>query len=194
MESRESDAAVLEDSAARPDRFSLVYERHLESVLAYLARRVGSELAEELSAEVFVRAFRARSRFRVERETALPWLLGIANHLVADHRRGERRRLAALQRAAVSPPDAVQHDVAVLAPELVRELRRLPAADRDALLLVVWGELSYEETASALEIPIGTVRSRIARARRRLGEAIGAGTTQTRSSAPTATMKGDTNA
>ena len=61
----------------------------------------------------------------------------------------------------------------LLAPELVGELLRLPAVDRDTLLLVVWGELSYAEAATALSVPIGTVRSRIARARRRLGAAIG---------------------
>jgi RNA polymerase sigma-70 factor (ECF subfamily) len=59
-----------------------------------------------------------------------------------------------------------------LAPGLVRQLRRLPAVDRDTLLLVVWGELSYEEAASALGVPVGTVRSRISRARRRLAAAL----------------------
>ena len=63
--------------------------------------------------------------------------------------------------------------VGVLAPELVGELLRLPAADRDTLLLVVWGELSYAEAATALSVPVGTIRSRIARARQRLGAAIG---------------------
>jgi DNA-directed RNA polymerase specialized sigma24 family protein len=51
-----------------------------------------------------------------------------------------------------------------LSADLVRHLRRLPAVDRDTLLIVVWGELSYEEAARALEVPVGTVRSRIARA------------------------------
>ena len=56
--------------------------------------------------------------------------------------------------------------------ELVGELRSLSGEDRDALLLVVWGELSYEEAATALRVPIGTVKSRIARARRALSAAI----------------------
>jgi RNA polymerase sigma factor (sigma-70 family) len=194
MESRESDAAVIANSVARPARFSLLYERHLRAVAVYLTRRVGIERAEDLTAEVFVRAFRARVSFRDEHETALPWLLGIAGHLVADHRRAERRRLAALQRYAVAARVTVQDDVAVLAPDLVRQLRRLPVADRDTLLLVVWGELSYEEAATALDVPVGTVRSRIARARRRLAGAIGVEAIDIGTGVPPATAKGETNA
>jgi RNA polymerase sigma factor (sigma-70 family) len=168
----ESDAAVVADSIAHPARFAVLYERHLHRVVGYLARRVGSELAEDLTAEVFTRAFRGRHAFRPEHETALPWLLGIASHLVGDHRRAERRRLAALQRLAAATPSAVQDDLALLAPDVVRQLRGLSGHDRDALLLVVWGELSYEEAGLALGVPIGTIRSRIARARARLARAI----------------------
>jgi len=183
-----TDAALIRSCVDHPAEFSLLYERHLAAVAGYLTRRVGGELAEDLTAEVFVRAFRARARFRPDHDTALPWLLGIANNLVADHRRAERRRLAALQRlagargviaaagggeriAGTHEPIASDHPAEAqlgLAPGLVRQLRRLPAVDRDTLLLVVWGELSYEEAASALGVPVGTVRSRISRARRRL--------------------------
>jgi RNA polymerase sigma-70 factor (ECF subfamily) len=121
-----------------------------------------------------VRAFRVRDRYRVEQESALPWLLGIANNLIADHWRAERRRLIALERMVAADSEIVEQSPSMLAPDLVRALLRLPAADRDALLLVVWGELSYEEAASALGVPVGTIRSRIARARGRLADAIGA--------------------
>lgn len=169
----ESDAAVVAESVGAPARFGVLYERHVGRVAAYLARRVGSELAEDLTAEVFARAFRGRHGYRPDHETALPWLLGIASHLVGDHRRAERRRLAALQRLAAATPSVVEEDLASLAPEIVRQLRRLGARDRDALLLVVWGELSYDEAAVALGVPIGTIRSRIARARSRLSRAMG---------------------
>jgi RNA polymerase sigma-70 factor (ECF subfamily) len=152
--------------------FSSVYERHLRAVALYAARRLGSDLAEDVVAEVFVRAFRARGAFRPQHDTVLPWLLGIANHVVSDHRRAERRRLQALQRLATVPPGVVQAESSMLSPELIVALRRLPAAYRDTLLLVVWGELSYEEAAQALGISIGTVRSRIARARHDLARAI----------------------
>jgi RNA polymerase sigma factor (sigma-70 family) len=173
MELISSDAELVERSCADPSRFAALYERHGPAVRRYVARRVGSDAGEDLAAEVFVRAFRARQCYRAERDTALPWLLGVANHVVADHRRAERRRLAALERLARSAPRLIEHEDAGLGAELVHELRRLPSADRDALLLVVWGELSYEEASSALGVPIGTVSSRIARARRRLAGAIG---------------------
>lgn len=171
--SHEPDATVLAESVDLPARFAAVYERHLDAVALYLTRRVGGGLAEDLAAEVFVRAFRARGSYRPVHETARPWLFGIAAHLVADHRRAERRRLKLLQRIAVTAPAGTGSETPGLSAELVRCLLALPAADRDALLLVAWGELSYEETATALAVPVGTVRSRIARARSRLTEAIG---------------------
>ena len=163
------DADVLRQSLAEPATFAALYERHLRAVSIYLIRRVGNGIAEDLTAEVFVRAFRARSRYDVQHETALPWLLGIANNLVADHRRAERRRLAAVERLARTTPSfSPEHLECELDAELARALRRLPAVDRDTLLLAVWGELSYEEVAVALGVPVGTVRSRISRARERL--------------------------
>jgi RNA polymerase sigma factor (sigma-70 family) len=173
MESLLSDARILSDSVSEPAMFSSLYERHLRAVASYVARRTGPELSEDLTAEVFVRAFRNRAVFRDDHGSALPWLLGIANNLIADHRRAERRRLEMLRRLAMTRPVSSETGVGVLAPKLVGELLRLPAADRDTLLLVVWGELTYAEAATALSVPIGTVRSRIARARQRLGAAIG---------------------
>jgi RNA polymerase sigma-70 factor (ECF subfamily) len=121
-------------------------------------------------------------------------LLGIASHLVGDHRRAERRRLAALQRLAGESVDTGHHETDLLSAELVGQLRRLPAADRDTLLLVVWGELSYEEAATALGVPVGTVRSRIARARQRLATAIAKKENDVTAGAPPAAINGDTNA
>lgn len=151
-----------------PAAFAELYDRHGGRVLRYVARRVGVVDAEDIAAEVFVRAYGRRASCRGEHGSALPWLLGVANHVIADHRRVESRRLSVLERLAETAPASVEHEHAALAPELVRALRRVPAADRDALLLVVWGELSYEEAATAMDVPIGTVRSRIARARKRL--------------------------
>ena len=133
-----------------------------------MSRRIGDGAGDDLVAEVFVRAFRARGRYRAEHESALPWLLGVANNVIADHRRIERRRLATLERIAAEAPWLVERDHAGLAPELVAALRALPASERDTLLLVVWGELTQEEAATALGVPVGTVSSRITRARKRL--------------------------
>jgi RNA polymerase sigma-70 factor (ECF subfamily) len=119
-----------------------------------------------------VRGFRARGRYRAERDTALPWLLGIANNVIADHRRLERRRLATLARLSNDLDRYAEQTGAALDPALVAALRRLPAIERDTLLLVVWGELTQDEAAVALGVPVGTVSSRITRARQRLTGAL----------------------
>lgn len=168
MEHLLTDAELLQQSALDPAAFGALYERHGLSVRRFVVRRVGIDDGEDLAAEVFIRAFRARSRYRAERETALPWLLGVANHVISDHRRIERRRLAALERLLVEGQEPAASPDAGLTLNVVRALRRLPGADRDTLLLLVWGELARDEVAAALGVPVGTVNSRIARARKRL--------------------------
>jgi RNA polymerase sigma factor (sigma-70 family) len=163
-----SDAELLARSVAEPEVFAALYERHGLAVRRYITRRIGNGHGDDVAAEVFVRAFRVRGRYRAEHDRALPWLLGIANNLIADHRRLERRRLATMKRITAEAPGLVEHEQAGLAPELVSALRALPASERDTLLLVVWGELSQDEAAIALGVPVGTVSSRISRARRRL--------------------------
>jgi RNA polymerase sigma-70 factor (ECF subfamily) len=163
-----TDAELLAGSVGEPALFAGLYERHGLSVRRYVVRRIGDGVADDVASEVFARAFRARGRYRAERDVALPWLLGIANNVIADHRRLERRRLAALERLSRETPHVIDHHDSGLAPELVAALRALPAVERDTLLLVVWGELTQEEAAVALGVPMGTVSSRITRARKRL--------------------------
>lgn len=168
MNSFPNDADLLARSVPEPALFGELYERHGLAVRRYIVRRIGDLAGEDLAADVFVRAFRARGRYRAERDSALPWLLGIANNVIADHRRLERRRLAALARLAGDQSGHTHPAGETLDPQLVAALRRLPTVERDTLLLVVWGELTQEEAASALAVPIGTVSSRITRARKRL--------------------------
>jgi RNA polymerase sigma-70 factor (ECF subfamily) len=163
-----TDAELLARSVVEPALFGELYERHGLAVRRYVVRRTGDAAGEDLAADVFVRAFRARGRYRADRDTALPWLLGISNHVIADHRRLERRRLAALARLAGDSDGRPDEGGPTLDPELVAALRRLPAVERDTLLLVVWGELTQDEAAVALGVPAGTVSSRITRARKRL--------------------------
>lgn len=155
--------------------FAAVYERHCGTVVRYVARRLGSDAAEDLTAEVFVRAFRGRTKYDPQHDSALPWLLGIASNVISEHRRAERRRLAAVERIARLgfAASLVEGERSSLAPALACALRALPTVDRSTLLLVVWGELSYCEAAAALGVPVGTVRSRVARARERLSVAAG---------------------
>jgi RNA polymerase sigma factor (sigma-70 family) len=170
MQSNSSDAELLARSVGEPAVFAVLYERHGLAVRRYVVRRIGDGAADDIASEVFARAFRGRARYRADHDAALPWLLGIANNVIADHRRLERRRLAGLERLARETPGVVEHPEPGLAPELVAALRALPAIERDTLLLVVWGELTQEQAAVAVGVPVGTISSRITRARKRLME------------------------
>lgn len=177
----ESDAAVIAASRDAPLAFAAVFDRHFDTIYRYLARRVGRDDADDLASETFTTAFRLRSRYDLAHTDARPWLFGIATNLVRHHRRSEARRLRAYDRLESGAPSdadadrvAERVDASRAAPRMANALSRIPAADRDALLLLAWADLTYEEIALALQIPIGTVRSRIHRARHRLRELLGA--------------------
>lgn len=163
-------------SLHEPEAFAAVYRRHAGTILRYTRSRLTLEVAEDATHEVFVRAFRQRDRYEPRSPTALPWLYGIAAHVIADLYRHEARHLRALERVvqARGPDETAEHAGAdgAVAPELVAALEDLTPEERETLLLAVWGELSYDEIAIALEIPSGTVRSRISRARSRLRAAL----------------------
>jgi RNA polymerase sigma-70 factor (ECF subfamily) len=123
-------------------------------------------------------AFERRATYDTDRPSARPWLYGIATNLLAKHRRGEARRIHAVARLAsqrVAPPDLAETvtaavDASELWPRVAEAVTSLPEPERDALLLHIWESLSYEEVADALGVPVGTVRSRLNRARTRLRE------------------------
>lgn len=173
------DALLIERSRQDPEAFATLFERHAADIHRYVARRLGAPVADDLLAETFARAFQHRSRFDLTRPDARPWLYGIATNLVRDHRRSEARRLRAMARAtppAVPEPMADRADARVTAqssrPDLARALAKLPARQRDVVLLHAWADLDYEQIAVALGIPAGTVRSRLHRARAALREAV----------------------
>lgn len=168
-----SDAQLIADSGQNPDRFMQLVQRHQRVLYGYLARRFGSELAEEITAETFARAFAQRDRYRADMIDARPWLFGIASNILRSHARSEARRLRAYARTGVDPHGdidetaaAARVDAGQLGPTLARALAKLSAADRDVLLMFAWAEMSYDEISAALDIPVGTVRSRLNRARR----------------------------
>ncbi|SNT47960.1 RNA polymerase sigma-70 factor, ECF subfamily [Asanoa hainanensis] len=174
------DAGVIERSLRIPEQFGVIFDRHAPYIHRYLARRLGTAVAEDLTAETFLVAFRKRDRYDRERRDARPWLYGIATNLVAQHRRDEVRQFRLHQVMGPAPDESCHADrVAAIATaqatrqELHTALATLSSADRDALLLVAWEQLTYEEVAAALGIPVGTVRSRLNRARRKVREALG---------------------
>jgi RNA polymerase sigma-70 factor, ECF subfamily len=157
-------------SLAAPELFGAVFDRHFVVVHRYLARRVGRERADDLASQTFTVAFARRASFRPGALGARPWLLGIATNLLLNHRRSEQRGLETTARLAAHRDAATSGDnePSELDGELAAALAELDDGQRDVLLLVAWGELSYEEIAASLAIPIGTVRSRLSRARAHL--------------------------
>jgi RNA polymerase sigma factor (sigma-70 family) len=178
-----SDAELIAVSESDTAAFGRLFDRHVDPIYRYLVRRVGTSLAEDLTAETFARGFAQRARFVPMQGSARPWLFGIATNLIHNARRAERRQLSAYRRAATvasaSFDDFDQTDARVDAhratPRLISGLIQLQPGDRDALLLFAWQELSYEEVGAALGIPAGTVASRINRARRRIRASLSAG-------------------
>ena len=173
------DADLIRRSATEPEQFAALFRRHSGALHRYVGRRLGPDAAEDIVAEVFLTAFRQRHTYQPSQPDARPWLYGIATNLIGRHRRAEVRMYRALARTGADPAtepftDEVEARVtaAGTARPLAAALARLPAAHRNALLLVAWGDLTYEQAATSLGVPVGTVRSRISRARARLRQAL----------------------
>jgi RNA polymerase sigma-70 factor, ECF subfamily len=173
-----SDAELWARSrAGDPDAFGVLFERHASLIFNYCFRRIGNrETAREMLQVVFLEAWRRRSK-ELPPDKVLPWLYGIATNVVRNQRRSERRFAAALSKlpSAEAEPDFADRAVERLdyerrAEKAIRLLHTLPKREQDVFVLCVGMELSYEDAAFALDIPIGTVRSRLSSARARLGE------------------------
>jgi RNA polymerase sigma factor (sigma-70 family) len=165
-----------------PEAFGVLFERHARPVYNYLFRRTADwSLAEDLTSVVFLEAWRRRADVRLEHDLALPWLLGVATNVLRNRRRSQWRYRAALERV---PRERVEDfatdadsrlDDERLMRGVLRSLSKLPKREQDVIALCVWADLSYEEASVALDIPVGTVRSRLSRARARLREPDGPG-------------------
>lgn len=190
-ETHPEDAELIRRSRDDPEQFAALFDRYVSQIHRYAARRLGTQAADDIVAETFLVAFRRRMTYDTTQSLARPWLYGIATKLIARQQRGEERFLRALRRTGVDPlpepmADTVLNRVAAQEEErrLAGALAGLSRGDRDVLLLVAWGDLGYEETAQALGVPVGTVRSRLHRARRKVRAALGGEdpTTETRES------------
>ena len=179
-DARLDDAALIERSWHEPEAFAALYDRHAAPIHRFAGRRLGDQLADDVVGETFLAAFRRRKRYDLRRADARPWLYGIAANVIGKHRRAEVRMLRAFARTGADPVAAGHADLvdsrvcaAAVQRDLAAALAGLSAGDRDVLLLIAWADLSYQETAAALSIPVGTVRSRLNRARRKVREALG---------------------
>lgn len=166
-------------ASARGDQhaFSELYERHARTIYNYLFRRLADwSEAEDLTAVVFLEAFRRRNEVVVVEGKLLPWLYGIATNVLRNRRRALwrhrdlMRQLASQPRAEVSPDAPARTEAAARMRSVLKRVAGLPRKQQDVVALCVWSGLSYEEAAAALGVPVGTVRSRLARARAALTE------------------------
>jgi len=168
MDSARSDAAWLARSLEEPPAFETIFDRHVGAVHRYLHRRAGRDLADELTAETFALAFERRASCTAS-ESVLPWLYGIATNLLHNQRRAEQRQLRAYGRSGVDSSAVYEDEAARVSGSLDAPLAGALAAmrprERDALLLYVLADLSYEDIALELDVPLGTVRTWIHRAR-----------------------------
>jgi RNA polymerase sigma-70 factor (ECF subfamily) len=168
-----TDAELVVSSVRDPDAFTQLFERHWEALFRFCQSRAGSA-GEDIAAEAFRVAFDRRRRYDARYSDSRPWLFGIATNLLRDHFRSTRReeqklaRSATLDALAQSDGEPGDLERQLLGPQLAGALQGLPAGDRDALLLLAWADLDYEQIAQALDVPLGTVRSRIHRARQRV--------------------------
>jgi RNA polymerase sigma factor (sigma-70 family) len=164
-------------SSGETAAFGALFERHAKPVYNYCFRRTADwSLAEDLTSIVFLEAWRRRSEVSLADERLLPWLLGVATNVLRNRRRAERRHRAAMARLPrehtadfALDADARLDDERQMA-DVLRAIARLPRREQDVLALCSWAGLSYEDAARALGLPIGTVRSRLSRGRRRLRE------------------------
>lgn len=163
-------------AAGDGDSFGLLFDRHAEAVHRYCARRTGSlDAADDLLSIVFLEAWRRREEVQLVDDVALPWLYGVAQRTVQRRWRTTMRHRRALQRlpAVLATSDHADEVASRLDDEkhlaqLQEAFRRLRPAEQDVLTLCVWQGLDYASAAVALGVPVGTVRSRLSRARARL--------------------------
>ncbi len=174
-----TDDALIREALEQPEVFGQLYDRHAAAVHRYLTSRVGVQSADDLLSEVFVTAFRCRSRYDVKFTEAVPWLLGIAANVVRHHRRSESRRSALQRRLVQASNGHGVTDVGNFATDIIghadfedvrRAVEQLDERCRDVLILFAAFDLSYAQIAEALNLRIGTVRSRISRGRAQLRE------------------------
>jgi RNA polymerase sigma factor (sigma-70 family) len=182
-----SDAALWQAAAAgEHEAFGELYDRHATAVYNYLLRRTADwSVAEDLTAAVFLQAWRRRGEVVFAGDSALPWLLGVARQLRRNATRSRLRYLAALGRAG---RDAASASSAGDPAELVtgrldaeRQLRRvrtaiggLPRQQREVIELCVYAGLDQQAAAIALGVSVGTIKSRLHRARQRLATELAA--------------------
>lgn len=161
------------------DAFAEVYRRHARPIYNFLYRRTGSwSDAQDLTSAVFLQAWRRRDEIVLHQDSALPWLLRTADYTARNESRSKRRYRRALA-AADLPLDTERDHADDVVDRLDDQrqlleaqaaLKKLPKHERDVVELCVWSGLDQQAAAITLDVAVGTVKSRLSRARKRLRE------------------------
>jgi RNA polymerase sigma factor (sigma-70 family) len=169
------------DTDDDPADLAAMFQRYVRPLLRYCACRVGADAAEDIVAETFVIAYAQRQRFDPARASALTWLYGIATNVARRHRRTEMRIYRTYARGSIDEVEqafvdrvASRADAHLVRHRVADAMAKLPARQRDVLLLYAIAELEYAEIAEALGIPLGSVQSSLHRARTKLRASLGA--------------------
>jgi RNA polymerase sigma factor (sigma-70 family) len=161
-----------------PDAFGELFDGHARAVHSLAFRLTGNrQEAEEIVSLAFLEAWRLRDRVDPDGESLRPWLLGITVNVARNFTRAARRHQAAMARVpdAGVVPDfadevASRLDDAARLTAVRAAFSRLRPDEQDVVALCVWSGLDYAQAAAALEVPVGTVRSRLSRGRQKLRE------------------------
>jgi RNA polymerase sigma factor (sigma-70 family) len=174
------DAEAIADSVRNPERFGIIFDAYYAEIHGYIAQRLGSGVAADITAETFLAAFKSRQRYDSNRASVRTWLYGIATNLVGKQRRTEIRALRAFARLdantqAEGHEERVSSQVSAegVRGVLAEALAGLNPGERDVVLLVAVAELGHDEVAAALGVSYGTVGARLSRAKAKLREALG---------------------
>ncbi len=161
-----TDAQIISESLGQPDVFEQIVLRHHRAIGRYISRRVGRQLGEDVMSDVFATAFSRRRTYDLTSPDAAPWLFGIATNLL---HRYVRKEVAMLRRYAAEQIDPVApeaHSGSMgFDPQLAAVMAAMRKEHRDALFLFAVADLSLEQIATAMGVPIGTVKSWLSRAR-----------------------------
>lgn len=177
--SESSDAEIIADSIDQPHVFTALFDRYAQGIYRFIARRIGAVDAHDVVSQTFLVAFENRARYDAAFPSARPWLYGIASNVMRHHCRSEARAWRAMAVIGTEDEPSFVDDVVdrvdgwARTAAMAEVLADLEDRDRDVLLLFAWEEFSYAEIAAALAIPVGTVRSRLHRARTQLQKALG---------------------
>ncbi len=177
MVEERSDAEIIAASLEDASAFGQLFERHHESIFKYVARRTDRSTAGDIAADIFTTAFSLRHRYDITIPNARPWLYGIARNVLREHARRRGRASAAYVRFAVDAettnrgPEA-ETEARMRVERLRDALTKLHRRDAEALLLFAVEGMEYSEIADLLGLKLGTVKSSINRARRKIGELV----------------------